>query len=646
MDDIIKILYIDDYDLDRELVRDALEKESSGFTVTEASNREDFETLLKTKDFDVVLSDFNIAGFEGLQVLDAVRAHDPRLPVIIVTGTGSEEIAVKSLKQGASDYVIKRPQHIRKLSQTISAVLETKALKDRHEEAQSALRESEEQYRAILENILVGIYQVTFEGKILFANRKMVEIFGYDSCEELESIGNIANLYARPQERLKIVDEILDKGFIIGEYEFKRKDGRSILVRIHSRLTRNREGALIFEGLMEDVTEYNKLEEQFRHAQKMEAIGTLAGGIAHDFNNIMTTIIGNTGLALAETDKNSTMHEIITEIKTAGERASDLTRQLLAFSRRQIIQPRILDLNELLMGMEKMLSRLLKKNIELSRIPGPELWPVETDPGQIEQVVMNLIINARDAMPGGGKLTVETVNVYLDEDYFRKHGVDTFQSGPFVMLAVTDSGIGMDRETQEHIFDPFFTTKGTGEGTGLGLSTVYGIVKQNRGFVWVYSELGKGSVFKVYLPRAREGVGAVDVDAEKKITVDDPRSSETILIVEDDDALRKLVHAALEKRGYEVLEAEDGENALNVSKAYDGAIDLVITDVVMPNMGGRELVNHLQPRYPQMKVLYMSGYTSNGAVRTGMLVSEINFLEKPFTAESLVRKVREVLKTE
>jgi len=366
----------------------------------------------------------------------------------------------------------------------------------------------------------------------------------------------------------------------------------------------------------------------------------LAGGVAHDFNNILTSIIGNASLALMEIDKGDSLREEIEEIKAAGEKAAALTRQLLAFSRKQIIQPKVVGLNELLSGMEKMLGRLIGENIELVTILEPALWPVKADPGQIEQVIMNLTINSRDAMPKGGKLIIETANVDLNRNYFRNHGIKEEQPGPYVMLAVSDTGIGMDKETREHIFDPFYTTKETGKGTGLGLSTIYGVVRQSNGFVWVYSEPGRGSTFKVYLPRAEENVGA---EEQERIPVGEPGGSETVLIVEDNDSLRRLARTVLKQKGYKVLEAENGEEALRVSNEHEGAIDLLVTDVVMPKKSGRETAERLQQIYPRMKVIYMSGYTDNAIVQHGVLEPGLNFIEKPFSPADLARKVREVL---
>jgi len=386
--------------------------------------------------------------------------------------------------------------------------------------------------------------------------------------------------------------------------------------------------------------EKKQLEAQLAQSQKMEAIGTLAGGVAHDFNNLLTTIIGNADLGLMDLGKDHPLRQGIEAIKKAANSAASLTRQLLAFSRKQIVQPMILDLNNLLTGIEKMLVRLIGEDIEILMIPESALWKVEIDPGQMEQVIMNLVANARDSMPIGGKLTIETANTDLDDNYFSEHGIVEERPGSYVMLAVSDTGSGMDKEVQEHIFDPFYTTKEKGKGTGLGLSTIYGIVKQNNGFIWVYSEPGQGSTFKIYLPKVK---GDVKEEEKEQPPVENLSGSETVLIVEDDDSLRKLTRTVLKQRGYKILEAENGEDALRISKEHEGTIDLMITDVVMPKMGGKETAERLKTLHPQMKVIYMSGYTDNAIVHHGVLAAGLNFLEKPFSLEGLARKAREVL---
>jgi two-component system, cell cycle sensor histidine kinase and response regulator CckA len=380
------------------------------------------------------------------------------------------------------------------------------------------------------------------------------------------------------------------------------------------------------------------LQEQLRQSQKMEAIGHLAGGIAHDFNNILTVINGRCEMALLKRVEGDPLWAGIEEIKKASERATSLTRQLLAFSRRQILELKVLDLNSILLDLNKMLRRVIGEDIELVHLLAKDLGKVKSDPGQIEQVILNLAVNARDAMPNGGRLILETSNVELDEGYARDHvGV---KPGPYVRLSVSDTGLGMTREVKERIFEPFFTTKEMGKGTGMGLSTVYGIVKQSGGNIWVYSEVGRGTVFKIYLPQVDELADRLDERAEEE---EAPRGKETILLVEDDGEVRRLTASFLTEQGYKVLEASDESDAFPVCRGYNGPIKLMLTDVVMPGMNGRELARHLLSLRPEMKVLYMSGYTDDAIVHHGVLERGLEFLQKPFTLIGLAKKVREVL---
>ncbi|HXO86842.1 MAG TPA: ATP-binding protein, partial [Gemmatimonadales bacterium] len=382
-----------------------------------------------------------------------------------------------------------------------------------------------------------------------------------------------------------------------------------------------------------DITNQRQLEAQLAQSQKMEAIGRLAGGVSHDFNNLLTVILSYSDLVLEDLPADSPLRDDLTQIRKAAVGAGELTRQLLAFSRQQVLQPKVVDLNAAISGIEKLLVRVLREDIRLRCTLAEAAGAIRVDPGQLEQVIMNLAVNARDAMPDGGLLTIETANVDIDEAYVQAHRIA--QPGRYVMLAVTDTGTGMDTATQARIFEPFFTTKDVGKGTGLGLATVQGIVQQSGGFIWVYSEPGNGTVFKIYLPRVDESPSG----AEETIELD-ARGTETILVVEDVAAVRAVTREMLERYGYQVLEAADGKAALDVAAAHAGPIHLLLTDVVMPEINGRELANRLSKARPGVNVLFMSGYTDDAVVRHGILQEGIAYLQKPFTPRSLAAKVR------
>jgi two-component system cell cycle sensor histidine kinase/response regulator CckA len=389
-----------------------------------------------------------------------------------------------------------------------------------------------------------------------------------------------------------------------------------------------------------DITSRRELEEQLRQSQKMEAVGMLAGGVAHDFNNLLTIITGYSQLILNNLRPEDANRHSVEQIMRAGERAAALTKQLLAFSRRQVLQPKVLDLNRLVGSLTAMLQRLIGEDVDLRLVLRPDIGRVHADPGQVEQVLMNLVVNARDAMPKGGVLTVETANVELDESYVSRH--IEVKSGPYVMLAVSDNGAGMDEATRGRLFEPFFTTKAAGKGTGLGLSTVFGIVKQSGGSLQVYSEPGSGTSVKVFLPRIEQAV-ANDPEAQRKVA---RRGHETVLLVEDDDMVRNLVRETLERDGYTVIDANSPVEARRASDKFEGTIHLLITDVIMPKTNGRELAEQLTRRRPNMKVLYMSGYTDSAIASSGVLERESAFLQKPFTPVALTGKVRDILEND
>src|ERR1700722_13664321 len=506
---------------------------------------------------------------------------------------------------------------------------------------QENLRRSELNFRSLVTNAPYGICRCDSTAKMLDVNPAFVAMLGYSSPEELNG-QPIYGLYADTEQWFNLADSLRASSPFKGiAAEWKRKDGTTTVVRVSGRSVSNgREGGVVFELFDEDVTERPTLEQQLRQAQKMEAVGRLAGGIAHDFNNLLMVISGYTEFLLERLGDEPQLRGPAQEIASAAERASSLTRQLLAFSRKQMLAPRVVNLNDVATENIKMLTRMIGEDVDLVMVPAPNLWPIRADSGQIEQVIMNLAVNARDAMPSGGKLTIETSNVALDEEYARFHA--PLRPGDYVMVAISDTGAGMDAETQSHIFEPFFTTKGT-KGTGLGLSTVYGIVKQSGGYIWVFSEVGKGTTFKIYLPRvasAGEAVMPVATPVEQQRA--EP-GTETILLVEDEANLRYLARQYLEKQGYKVIEAADGAVAMQVAVAHDKVIHLLLTDVIMPGMNGRELAQRICEIRPNVKVLYMSGYTENVIGHNGTLDAGVRLLQKPFNLRDLKSIVREVL---
>jgi len=506
--------------------------------------------------------------------------------------------------------------------------------------AQEDLRRSEANFRSLVTNAPYGICSCDSTGKILDANPAFLELLGITSADEV--IGqHIYSLYADTEQWFDLADHLRVSAPFQGlTAEWKRKSGTTV-VRVSGRSVSNgRKEGIVFEIFAEDVTERRALEQQLRQSQKMEAVGRLAGGIAHDFNNLLMVISGYSEFLLERIGGEPNLRGPAQEIANASERASSLTRQLLAFSRKQMLAPRIINLNDIATENLKMLTRMIGEDIDLVMTPGQSLWSVRADSGQIEQVIMNLAVNARDAMPSGGKLTIETSNVALDEEYARLHA--PLHPGDYVVVSISDTGGGMDPETQSHIFEPFFTTKGP-KGTGLGLSTVYGIVKQSGGYIFVYSEVGRGTTFKIYLPRvAGTGETAAPVISRVQFQRVEP-GTETILLVEDESNLRYLARQYLEKQGYRVIEAADGAVAMQIAVAHEGVIHLLLTDVIMPGMNGRELAQRISEIRPNAKVLYMSGYTENVIGHGGMLDAGVRLLQKPFNLRDLKSKVREVL---
>jgi len=508
----LRVLFVEDDPKDLEL--SLMELQRSGFEIRGdvVQDPEEFMRRLRTTNYDIVLSDYRLPGWTGMEALECLQQEGKDIPFILMTGSLGEETAVECIKRGAADYV----------------------LKDRLVRLPVAVR------------------------------------------------------HAMEERRLRV--------------------------------------------------EHTRLEEQLLQSQKMEAVGRLAGGVAHDFNNLMQIILSYAEMAVERSAMDPEERQDLEEIKKAATRAANLTRQLLAFSRKQVLDPKVLDLNAVLKDLEKMLPRLIGEDVNFQLILAPDLGRIKADPSQIENVIMNLAVNARDAMQYGGTLTIETGNTEIDEEYARFHPF--LPPGRYVMITVTDTGVGMDAEVRSHIFEPFFTTKEAGKGTGLGLATVYGVVKQSGGYIWVYSEAGKGASFKILLPCVDESAVEVKLGSERE---ESPRGSETILLVEDESSLRKLVSQLLRTWGYTVLEASHGEEAINMARIHPGAIDLLLTDVVMPAMSGRELAKLLVPLREGIKILYMSGYTDDTILQHGVLDPGSALLQKPFTQETLSRKVYEAL---
>jgi two-component system, cell cycle sensor histidine kinase and response regulator CckA len=504
--------------------------------------------------------------------------------------------------------------------------------------ASEALRRSESGFRTVVEEAPYGIYRADRTGRLYQVNPALQAMLGYSSSAELMAVNLETGIFREPGEFRRANESFVrGDGSTDVEVGWRKKDGSALTVRCSGRKVDDGD-SVCFDVFAEDMTEKRILERQLQMAAKMEAVGRLSGGIAHDFNNLLGVIIGYAQVLKRSLEPASPLFEHAEEIEKAGKRAASLTRQLLAFGRQQILTPTVLDLNALVVGMEKMLPRLLGEDIAVTIRLDPELGTVKADLTQIEQIVMNLAVNARDAMPEGGKLAIETANKEFDAEYVRQH--PGAKLGHYVMLSVADSGSGMDPETQAHIFEPFFTTKELGKGTGLGLATVYGVVKQSGGYIWLDSAVGKGATFQIFLPCTQE---LATVAAIVSAAPEGAKRTETIILAEDSEPLRKLAKSFLEGRGFTVLPACDGAEALRVAERHVGPIHLLVTDVVMPGMNGRVLAEQLRHKYGQMKVLYISGYTDSFIAGHGVLESGTYLLHKPFTEGELTREACEVL---
>jgi len=668
----MKVLVVDDLALNRKLLRVTLA--SGGHETVEAEDGIEALEKLAGGGFDAVITDILMPRMDGYRLCYEIRRDEDfyRLPIIIYSSTYLTEADEHLALSVGADRFIRKPagaevilaalSQLRAAPRRPSAAWPTqdldtlkeyseglvRKLEQRNRELEAAqerlaatieeLRKSEEHYRALFDLSPLPMWVRDPETLAIQAvNAAAVEHYGYSRDEFLAM--TLEDLLP-PEEvaRFEADDKSSPNRRAAGVWKHRKKDGSLIDVDIytHDLALGGRPLRLV---VLRDVTEQRMLEEQFRQAQKMEAVGRLASGIAHDFNNLLTAILGFSDVLTERLGKPEPYPEI-KEIRRAGERAAALTRQLLAFSRQQVLSPEVINLNAGVADLEKMLRRVLGEDLELSTVLDPHLGRVRADPGQIDQVIVNLAVNARDAMPAGGRLTIETRNVDLDEDYAREHV--TVRPGPYVMLAVSDTGTGMDEHTKSRIFEPFFTTKEQGKGTGLGLSTIYGIVKQSGGNIWVYSEPGHGTTFKIYLPRVEEPLAAA-APGTRAGAAESLEGYETVLVAEDDGAIRLLAQLALERHGYTVLAANGGEAALEIVRSRRGPIHVLVTDVLMSGMSGPELASRVTTLLPGIKVLFMSGYSEAAVAGHGDFADQTAFLEKPFTTEALVRKVRLLL---
>jgi len=688
----MNILVVDDNETNRKLLRVTLQTE--GHQIVEAGDGIEALDILKDQPVDAIISDILMPRMDGYRFCHEVRSIEQfrDIPLIIYTSTFTTTPDEKLALEFGADRFIRKPAPLQQIIEALEtayqragrahaepgkSVAELTALQGYSEVLVRKLEHRNSQLQLTKEQLVRSNQQLVQRTEQLERAKETLEITAnqlqslFDNLDDvflsldmtkgrlLQISPACQKVYGHPQQAfldnpmlwrdvilpadkslLKDSETDLQAGKpLYHEYRIQRPDGQIRWVQSKIKPFLSGKGNLVrIDGVISDITERKRLEEQLLHSQKLEGIGRLAGGIAHDFNNLLTAIGGHSELLLNSLESTSPLRWEIDEIRKAGERAAALTRQLLAFSRKQILEPRILDLNSAVANTEKLLRRLIGEDVDLVTLMASDLKPVKADPGQIEQVIINLAINARDAMPKGGKLTIETANVEVDDAYVQSHGI--VQAGHYVVLAVSDNGCGMNQEVQSHIFEPFFTTKEPGKGTGLGLSTVYGIVKQSGGYIWVYSEPESGTSFKIYLPQVE---GEVELTAPVSVAPEAARGGETILVAEDEDVVRRLILTVLGKQGYTVIEAMDGDEALQISAQHPGKIELLLTDTVMPRMSGPILSQRLKTARPETKVLYMSGYTNDAVVLHDMLESGVAFLQKPFRPDDLARKVREVL---
>ncbi len=599
-----------------------------------AASSDDVRNLLAKGHYDLLLCSHQSTDVAAFQLLRQVRQHDSRIPIVFLGESINKSAIEAALQAGASAPANKHPESCGAL--TIPDAPGNGSAVHRHQQTEETLRKLWRSVEQSADTVII----MDRSGVMEYVNPAFEALTGYS---RQEAVGQTLGILKSEQQAGELYEEmwntVLSGNVFRGIVMDRKKNGETLIIEKALTPLRDGDGKIAhFISTGRDITERRQLESDLRQAQKMDAIGRLAGGVAHDFNNLLLVISAYAELMLDSLAPEDPLRRNVDEIITASRRAADLTRQLLAFGRKQLQLLQVLDLNTVIGEITRMLPRLIGEDIELVFVPGEDLGKVRADPVQIEQVVMNLAANARDAMPGGGMLTIETATVHVDESYIQRHSI--VPEGDYVLLTVTDSGQGIATEHLPHIFEPFYTTKEAGKGTGLGLATVYGIVKQNNGFVWVYSEPGLGTTFKIYLPQVRSERSEVRTTKPVELS---PRGCETVLLVEDEASVRHASGQFLSQSGYTVIEANDGADALRASRQHCGPIHLMITDVVMPRMAGPKLAELLADERPDMKVLFVSGYAENTVLQHGKVDLTTGFLQKPFSLKMLARKVREVL---
>jgi two-component system cell cycle sensor histidine kinase/response regulator CckA len=648
-----RVLIVDDERPTRDILSAILKPE--GCVVITADSGEEALAIVAAQAIDLILLDILLPGMDGYQLATLIKKNPATrgIPIVIVSALDDRNARMLGLSAGAEDFVTK-PVDRGELCVRVRNLLRLKEYSDYHDKYSKMLEgeigsraadlvESERLYRSTFDAAPIGIVHVGLDGQLLRMNQRICDLLGY-SREQLRDDAVQALLRttatAAELDAFQTMAAGMLERYVINEKSYLRPDGGVVWVRINTSIHRDTEGrAQHLISVVEDITEWRTLEAQLRQASKMDALGQLAAGIAHDFNNLLSVIISYSEMLAEGLKQGDPMRVDLGEIRGAGGRAVALTNQLLAFSRQQVLQPRLVNLGEVILGMENILRRLIGANVELSTTGSRDVDRILVDPGQMEQVIMNLVVNARDAMPSGGKVTIEAVDVVLDAKYAAEHvGV---KAGPHVKLSVRDTGTGIDRATLARMFEPFFTTKPSGKGTGLGLATVFGIVRQSGGTIWVDTVLGRGTTFEVLFPATASAENTRPALSPQENRL--PRGSETILVVEDEEAVRVLAAAILRRCGYDVLEAQSPGDAFLLCEQHSTTIHLLLTDMVMLRMSGRQLAERLLVLRPEMKVLYMSGYTDDPVVRLGVRDATIAFLQKPITPESLTRKVREAL---